>query len=93
MFSLIITIVSIALVAILAIASVVYAGKAFKDADTSAQIAQTIQEGAQIAATVQVYLVYESAFPTGSAEEIGNELVEKKISQQFQLANGSSDRA
>lgn len=78
MFSLIVTIISIALVAVLAIASILYAGKALNKAAASAKISQTLQEGAQIAAAVQVYRVYEGAFPTGTTEEIEQELLEKR---------------
>ena len=87
MFSLIITIISIALIAVLAIASVIYAGKALDNAQSTAKISQTIQEGAQIASAVQVYRVYEGAFPSGEASEIAKELVEKKYLSTIPAGN------
>ena len=78
MFSLLVTIIAIALVALIAVASVMYGGKALNNATSAARISQTIQEGAQISSAVQVYRVYEGAYPSGKADEIAQELVAKK---------------
>ena len=52
MFSLIITIISIALVAALAVASIYYGGNAFTKGGDAAKAAQFINEGQQIAGAV-----------------------------------------
>lgn len=78
MFSLVITIISIALVTVLAIAAIIYTGIAFTNAGASARVSQTVQEGAQIATAIQVYRVYEGALPSGTSEEISQELINKK---------------
>lgn len=54
MFSLIITIISIALVAVLALATLYYGGDAFNKGSAAAKAAQLINEGQQIAGALQL---------------------------------------
>ena len=54
MFSLIIAIIAIALVAVLALATVYYGGSAFNQGSTNAAASKLINEGQQIAAAVQM---------------------------------------
>ena len=70
MFSLIITIVSIALVTALALATIYYGGSSFKQGSASAQAAQSINEGQQIEGASQVY-----AATTGTAAASLNDLI------------------
>lgn len=55
MFSLIITIISIALVAALALATLYYGGSAFNKGSAGAKAAQLINEGQQINGAVQIF--------------------------------------
>jgi len=57
MFSLIITIIAIALVASLALASVYYGGDAFTEGNAGAAAAQYMNEATQIAGAVELYRV------------------------------------
>ena len=55
MFSLIITIISIALVAALAVATLYYGGDAFKNGSTQATAARVLNEGQQLAGAIEMY--------------------------------------
>lgn len=55
MFNLIVTIISIALVAVLAIASIYYGGSAFNKGADEATVARIINEGSQIKGAAQLY--------------------------------------
>jgi hypothetical protein len=55
MFSLILTIVAVALVTALALATIYYGGSALKNHGTKAQAAQVVNEGQQISAAVDLY--------------------------------------
>lgn len=56
MFSLIITIISIALVAALALATIYYGGSAFNKGSAGAKASQLINEGQQVNGAVAIYL-------------------------------------
>ncbi len=70
MFSLIITIIAIALVAALALAMLYYGKDFASDGAARAQMAQTVQEGNQLVGAFELYRADKGALPTGTQEEI-----------------------
>lgn len=74
MFSLIITIISIALVAALALATIYYGGSAFNRGSDSAKASQIINEGQQINGAAQMALADVAAgsftAPTGTVADL-----------------------
>lgn len=77
MFSLVITVIAIFLVALLAIATIYYANIYAEQGQTQARTARLIQEGNQIAGALEVYRADHGAFPTGTSTDIQNELLNK----------------
>lgn len=63
MFSLIITIIAIALVAILAIATVFYGGETFTQGNEKAEAAKRIAAGQQIVSAIHMYRADNAALP------------------------------
>ena len=61
MFSLIITVISIALVAALAISTLYFGGSAFGEGTTEAEVSTLINQGTQIDAARQLYRVKEGS--------------------------------
>jgi type II secretory pathway pseudopilin PulG len=55
MFSLILTLIGIALVAVLALATLYYGGVAFKQGASAAEAAQVVNEGQQVRAALTLY--------------------------------------
>lgn len=78
MFSMIITIIAIALVAALALATIYYGKTYAAQGQAQAKTARLIQEGNQIAGALEVYRADHGDFPTGTSEDIKNELLSKK---------------
>jgi hypothetical protein len=74
-FSLIIVIVSIALVAALALATIYYGGTAFNIGGDRAAATRAISEGNQISGALKLYLADNGRFPVGTSEAIGARLV------------------
>jgi len=72
MFSLIITIISVALVAILAIAALYYGGSSFNDGTVKAQAAQLIVEGQQIEGAVTIFYSDNERYPTDLNELVSS---------------------
>lgn len=72
MFSLIITVVSIALVAILAFAALYYGGNAWTNSQQKADAARTINAGQQIAGAVQMYRNDTGSVPATLSELVSN---------------------
>lgn len=74
MFSLIITIISIALVAALALATIYYGGSAFNRGSDTAKASQIINEGQQINGAAQMALADSAAgsvsLPTGTVADL-----------------------
>lgn len=69
MFSLIITIISIALVTALALATIYYGGSAFRDHSSKAKAAEVVLQGQQISAAVDLYRTANNgALPTSMDE-------------------------
>lgn len=63
MFSLIITVVAVALVTALALATIYYGGPAIKNHGAKAKAAQVVLEGQQISAAVDLYRTKNNALP------------------------------
>lgn len=78
MFSLIVTIIAIVLVAALALATLYYGTTYAKDGLTRAQTSRAIQEGNQVLGAVELYKRdHETALPTGTNEQIQAALIDK----------------
>lgn len=75
MFSLIVTIISVVLVAILAIATIFYGGDFAKDGQAKAKQTKVLQEGNQVAGALELYKADHGGFPTGTSDDIKNALV------------------
>lgn len=84
MFSLIITVISIALVAVLILATIYYGGGFVKDGTARAQSAKYLQEGTQLVGAIELYKSEHSgALPVGTNEEIKAELVRANYLKQW----------
>lgn len=84
MFSLIITIVAIALVALLALATIFYAKTFVTDGAARASITQTLQEGNQVVGAVELYKSdHDGKLPTGTSDEIKATLVSAEYLKAF----------
>lgn len=75
MFSLIIVIISIALVALLALAALYYGGTSFNKSTHTADTAKLLAQGQQLSSAMQLYFTDKGAYPTGTASDIENTLV------------------
>lgn len=78
MFSLIITIIAIALVAALAIATIYYGGTAFNKSSDSAVVSETLNKSNQISGAFELYKADHGSLPTGTQQEIIDTLISKK---------------
>lgn len=83
MFSLVITVVAIALVTLLAIATLFYGAEYFNDGKYRTEVAKSLQEGAQIVGAFEVYRANNHGLPTGTEEQIIKHMVEKQYLQQW----------
>ncbi len=70
MFSLIMTIIAIALVAALALAMLYYGNEFATDGAARAQVTRTVQEGNQLVGAFELYKADHGSLPTGTQEEI-----------------------
>lgn len=78
MFSLLITIIAIALVAALALATIYYSNVYAGTSIAKTQATRALQEGNQIVGAFALYRAdFEGALPTGTSDEIKAELVSK----------------
>lgn len=75
MFSLIVTIIAVALVAALALATIYFGGQAFNIGGDRAIATRTVNEGNQVAGALELYRVDNGAYPTGASQDIANALV------------------
>lgn len=75
MFSLIVTIVAIALVAALALAVIYYGGDALNIGASRTASAKSLQEGNQIAGALELYRADHGDFPSGTSDEIKQTLL------------------
>lgn len=76
MFSLIITILSIFLVAALALATLYYGGNTFDKYFSSATTSQYLAEGTQVQGAIELFKADTGALPTGTNEEIQQKLLD-----------------
>lgn len=87
MFSLIITIISIALVAALATATLYFGGDAFGDARNRSTVTQALQEGNQVAGALELYKADNGSYPTGTSDDIKQALLAKEYLKQVPNGN------
>ena len=71
MFSLIVTIISIALVAALAIATIYYGGNSFLEGSTRTAAATLLNQGAQIAGSTMLYSTDQQTVPSRPSDLVG----------------------
>lgn len=83
MFSLVITIISIALVAALALATLYYGGIAFNKGADTAEAAKLVQEANQVAGAFELYRVEKGGLPTGTEADIKNAIVQGGYLKQW----------
>lgn len=81
MFSLIITIISIALVAALALATLYYGGSAFNKGQAGAKAAQLINEGQQVNGAVTIYNADLISGDTTAVTDVAGLVTAKYLSQ------------
>lgn len=74
MFQVIIAVISIALVAIIAIALIWFGGSAFMSGSDRALYAQLMNHGSQIEGALKLYNADKGTYPTGTSTEILNTL-------------------
>lgn len=75
MFSLIITIIAIALVAALALATIFYGDDIAGTAGAKSKITKALQEGNQIVGAIELYKADKGSLPSGSNEQIQQSLL------------------
>lgn len=75
MFSLIITIIAIALVAVLAIATIYYGGTAMNRSSDTTVAAEALNKGNQIQGAFELYRADHGSLPVGTADEIKQVLI------------------
>lgn len=83
MFSLIITIIAVALVAALALATLYYGGEFVTDGQARANMTKIVQEGNQVVGALELYKADFGSFPTGTSEEIATALVSNEYLRQI----------
>lgn len=84
MFSLIITVISIALVATLALATIYYGGSFAKDGQARAQSTKYLQEGTQLVGALELYKTeHNGIMPEGTNEEVKALLVDKEYLKKW----------
>lgn len=93
MFSLIITIISIALVAALALATIFYGGQIFQNSKEKTATMQTLQQGTQITGALELYKADHGSIAAGTSAEIQATLLTEDYlkswpSDSWQLQNG-----
>ena len=79
MFSLVIVLVSIALVAALALATVYYGAQFAQDGANKAAVSRALQEGNQVVGAMELYRTdHQGQLPTGTADEIKSTLISQE---------------
>ena len=97
MFSLIITIISIALVAALAVATLYYGGEAFTKNDTKAKALKVVNGGAQINGAVELYKAQKGQVPATLDELVDAKLLKSipegtwALGDDYIVASGLSE--
>lgn len=90
MFSLIITIIAIALVAALVLATVYYGGNALNKSSDSANSAEVLNKGNQIQGAFELYRADHGHLPVGTADEIKSVLISSEYLKSWPSAKSSS---
>lgn len=75
MFSLIITIIAVFLVALLALATIYYGGSSLNKGSDSATTAEAVNKGNQIQGAFELYRADHGSLPVGTADEIKATLI------------------
>lgn len=75
MFSMIITIIAIALVAALAMATIFYGSSYYKDGQARAAATKTLAQGNQITGALELYKADKGGLPTGTSDDIKQALL------------------
>ncbi len=83
MFSLIMTVIAVALVAALALATLYYGGEFITDGSARAQMTKILQEGNQVVGALELFKADNGGFPTGTSDEIKAKLVDQKYLKQM----------
>lgn len=83
MFSLIVTIIAVFLVAALALATLYYAGQFVTDGQARAAMTKILQEGNQVVGALELYKADNGGFPTGTSDEIKAALVAENYLKQI----------
>lgn len=93
MFALIVTIIAIALVAALALASIYYGGTAFNRSKDEVIITSAINVGNQVKGAFELYRTdHDNTLPVGTEEEIKQQMLDKNYVSswpQSEKSNGS----
>lgn len=92
MFSLIITIIAIALVAILAVVTIYYGGSALNKSSDSTVTAETVNKGNQIQGAFELYRADHGSLPVGTADEIKQTLINSNYLKDWPAAKNSNSQ-
>jgi hypothetical protein len=76
MFALIVTIISIALVGLIALATLYYGGDSINQGAEQAAISRYLSEGVQVQGALELYRVDNGVLPTGTKEQIQQQLLD-----------------
>lgn len=76
MFSLIATIIAVALVAALALVTLFYGGSVMNTGSDRAAIARYLSEGTQVQGALELYRVENGELPTGTVDQIKQQLLD-----------------
>lgn len=87
MFALIVTIISVFLVAALAIATLYYGGDFVSDGQARAAMTKILQEGNQVVGALELYKADNGGFPAGTSDEIKTQLVAQNYLKQIPSGN------
>ena len=91
MFSLIVVIIAIALVAALALASIYYGGTAFNRSKDEVIVASAVNVGNQVKGAFELYRTdHDNTLPTGTVDEIKNIMQDKKYLAEWPSSEKSN---
>lgn len=92
MFSLLITILSIALVAVLAVATIYYGGPAYQNSQAQAQVARVLNEGQQLDASLTLYR-NQTGMAASSFEDVVSAGYLASVPEGWEISEGYTFRA
>lgn len=90
MFSLVITLISIALVAALALATIYYGSTAYAEARSRAEASQAVNEAAQIDAATTMFSTQKGQAPHSLQELVSQSYLKTLPSGQWQVVEGQA---